>query len=72
MNSSRISVWLSRTNSFAFTIYAIIAAFSTYSCMYAFRKPFTVATFEGISYWGMDYKTILIIAQVLGYMLSKF
>jgi MFS family permease len=40
--------------------------------MYAFRKPFTVATFEDLSLAGVDYKIILIIAQVLGYMLSKF
>jgi MFS family permease len=40
--------------------------------MYAFRKPFTIATFETISYWGIDYKILLIISQVLGYMLSKF
>tara|TARA_R110000796_G_scaffold183498_2_gene300005 strand:+ start:81112 stop:82329 length:1218 start_codon:yes stop_codon:yes gene_type:complete len=40
--------------------------------MYAFRKPFAVATFEGLSLWGVDYKIILIIAQVIGYMLSKF
>ena len=40
--------------------------------MYAFRKPFTVATFEDLSFAGVDYKIVLIIAQVLGYMLSKF
>jgi hypothetical protein len=40
--------------------------------VYAFRKPFTVATFEGIQYWGVTYQTLLIICQVLGYMLSKF
>lgn len=40
--------------------------------MYAFRKPFAVATFEGLSVFGVDYKIVLIIAQVLGYMLSKF
>jgi hypothetical protein len=27
-------------------VIAALAAFSTYSCMYAFRKPFTAATFE--------------------------
>lgn len=47
-------------------------AFGAYFCMYAFRKPFAVATFEGLSYWGVDYKILLIISQVLGYMLSKF
>lgn len=53
-------------------IHAIIASFGLYFCMYAFRKPFTIATFEAITYWGIDYKILLIIAQVLGYMLSKF
>lgn len=53
-------------------IHAIIASFGLYFCMYAFRKPFTIATFDAISYWGIDYKILLIIAQVLGYMLSKF
>ncbi|WP_168796343.1 DUF5690 family protein [Flagellimonas onchidii] len=40
--------------------------------MYAYRKPFSVATFEGLSFAGVDYKILLIIAQVLGYALSKF
>ena len=52
--------------------YAMTMAFGTYFCMYAYRKPFTVATFEGLEMWGMDYKILLIISQVLGYMLSKF
>lgn len=41
--------------------------------MYAFRKPFAAATFAGQEHWlfGMDYKTLLLIAQVLGYALSK-
>ena len=40
--------------------------------MYAFRKPFTVATFENLAFMGVDYKILLIISQILGYMLSKF
>lgn len=40
--------------------------------MYAFRKPFTVATYSGYSFLGMDYKVLLVIAQVIGYALSKF
>ncbi len=51
---------------------ASYAAFGVYFCMYAFRKPFTVATFENLSLYGVDFKIVLIIAQVLGYMLSKF
>lgn len=55
-----------------FLAYGAFASFGTYFCMYAFRKPFTVATFEQLSFMGIDYKIILIITQVLGYMLSKF
>lgn len=55
-----------------FILQASLAAFGTYFCMYAFRKPFTVATFSDLAFWGIDYKILLIIAQILGYTLSKF
>jgi MFS family permease len=55
-----------------FVLKASLAAFGSYFCMYAFRKPFSVATFEGLEVFHIDYKIILIIAQVLGYALSKF
>ena len=54
------------------TVCAAMVAFLAYSSVYAYRKPFTVATFEGISFWGISYQTLLIISQVIGYMLSKF
>jgi hypothetical protein len=40
--------------------------------MYAFRKPFTVASFEGLQFLGIDYKIWLIASQICGYTLSKF
>lgn len=49
-----------------------LASFGLYFCMYAFRKPFSVATFDGQLVFGIDYKILLILAQVVGYMLSKF
>ncbi len=58
--------------SLVFVLHASLAAFGTYFCMYAFRKPFSVATFDGVAFWGVDYKILLVIAQVLGYALSKF
>ena len=61
-----------KQSNLVFVLHASLAAFGTYFCMYAFRKPFSVATFEGLSYIGVDYKILLIIAQVLGYALSKF
>jgi len=55
-----------------FICWCMLAAFGTYFCMYAFRKPFTSGTYTGLVLWDMDYKAVLIIAQVLGYMVSKF
>lgn len=52
-------------------VLAGLAAFCVYSCMYAFRKPFSAASYEGMSWLGLDYKIWLVIAQVLGYALSK-
>jgi len=70
--TKRISDWLQNTHQAFFCLYAIAAAFITYFAMYAFRKPFTAGTYEGLSFWGIDYKIIAIIAQVCGYTLSKF
>ncbi|QDU75624.1 hypothetical protein Pan97_26580 [Bremerella volcania] len=40
--------------------------------MYGFRKPFTVAEYDGTMVGSIDFKTIVVSIQVLGYMLSKF
>ncbi len=55
-----------------FVAHAILASFGLYFCMYAFRKPFTVATYEGLTFFGLDYKILLVICQVIGYASSKF
>jgi len=55
----------------AINLLAGSAAFLAYASMYAFRKPFTAASFEGLHLAGIDYKVWLVIAQVMGYMLSK-
>ncbi|MEI8047117.1 MAG: DUF5690 family protein [Bacteroidota bacterium] len=67
-----ITAWLNRRNSVIQTIYISLIAFLTYACMYGLRKPFTVGSFEGLTWGGMDYKALLIISQVIGYALSKF
>ena len=57
---------------FRFGLYCTIAAFGTYFCMYAFRKPFAAGTYDGLSFGGINFKILLIISQVAGYTLSKF
>ena len=48
-----------------------ISAFGAYACMYAFRKPFTAATFSAASF-PIGFKVWLVLAQVAGYTISKF
>ncbi len=71
-SQSVVTRWLQRTSAPIFSSYCIVAAFTTYFCMYAFRKPFTAGTFEDVILWGIGYKTILVAAQVAGYTISKF
>jgi hypothetical protein len=56
-----------------FTTVAGLAGFSAYFAMYAFRKPFSAATFAVVPGWTfvLDYKIALVIAQVIGYALAK-
>ena len=56
----------------AFIVKASAAVFITYLSMYAFRKPFTAAQFQNKILWGVDYKILLIIAQLIGYTISKY
>lgn len=53
-------------------IWCIVAAFGVYFCTYAFRKPFNAGLYEGFALFGVGYKTVLIISQMLGYVISKF
>ena len=55
-------------------LYGGFAAFAAYFSMYAFRKPFTAATYADVAGWhgAIDFKVALVIAQVAGYALSKF
>ena len=70
---SRLTVWLDSAPVPLFTIFAIATSFTTYFCMYAFRKPFSAAQYEGLSFLGttIDLKTAFVISQLLGYALSK-
>lgn len=63
---------LAKSSNFAMSLFAGTMAFLTYSSMYAFRKPFAAATFEGEDIFGLDLKVWLILAQTFGYMASKF
>jgi hypothetical protein len=46
-------------------------AFGAYFAMYAFRRPFTVSSYADVAPVIVEYKIALVIAQVMGYALSK-
>ncbi len=68
----RVTRWLTRASPALFAAYAVTMAFSTYFAMYAFRRPFAAAHYEGATFAGIDLKSALIISQLVGYALSKF
>ena len=62
-----------KINSFLISVSIAVICFLTYASVYAFRKPFTIGLYlDEPKIFGVDYKNILVIAQVLGYTISKF
>src|SRR5215471_11184922 len=70
---SRITRYLRDAPSYILNSYAVTVAFTTYFCMYAFRKPFTAATYSGLYFAGsqIELKTAFVISQIIGYTVSK-
>ncbi len=71
--------WLAKAPAPVFALYGGLMAFGAYFAMYAYRKPFTAASFADVPGIGagilgtvVAYKIALVIFQVLGYALSKF
>lgn len=58
-------------NRFVFICWAGGLALLSYTLVYALRKPFTAAEFEGLKAWGMDYKIVVSMIQLVGYVCSK-
>src|SRR3954462_2570689 len=71
---SRITAWLERAPAPVMNTYAGLTAFFAYLCVYAFRKPFTAAPYEGLYFAGtqIQLKTALAVSQTIGYMLAKY
>jgi len=72
IQSTAIKNRLAKSNKTFFAFYLIAASFITYFSMYAFRKPFSAGTFEGLTFWDIDYKVFAVFFQLIGYTTSKF
>lgn len=74
--STRCSLLLSGNRSSSLPVWLLVlwmggTALLSYSLVYALRKPFTAAEFEGLKVFGMDYKIVVSIIQLLGYVCAK-
>lgn len=58
-------------NSFNLTLFTSITAFFTYMCFYPFRRAYTAATYDDLDFFGINFKILIITAQVLGFAVSK-
>lgn len=67
-----IKSWLEKTTPGMFALYAGLAAFTTYCGMYALRKPYAAAEYTDLIVAGVNYKILLVVAQVTGYSIAKF
>ncbi|CAM3238671.1 DUF5690 family protein [Asticcacaulis taihuensis] len=65
------TAWLAKAPPLVFALYGGLMAFGAYFAMYAYRKPFAVASFTDVAGFVVDYKIALVISQVFGYALSK-
>ena len=54
-----------------FVLWAGGTALLSYSLVYVLRKPFTAAEFDGLQVAGMDYKIVVSIIQLIGYVCAK-
>ncbi len=72
MKKFTLTTRLERAPTWQFTLFTASAAFLLYTCVYGFRKTFSVATFDTYVFLGISYKVWLVTAQVAGYALSKF
>lgn len=68
---SPMQAWLARAPAPVFALYGGLMAFGAYFAMYAYRKPFAVASYAHVAGLVIDYKIALVIFQVIGYALSK-
>src|ERR1700744_1739722 len=66
--------WLRNASPIVFTAFASLAGVTAYFSLYAFRKPFTAASFDHVDGWhyALDFKIALVLAQLVGYAASKF
>lgn len=77
-HEGRLTRALADAHPLALTLYGAFASFGVYFCMFAFRKPFTVAQYEGKTFLDafldspIQLKSALVTSQIIGYALAKW
>ncbi len=68
----RLQKSLAGASPWVLNAFILMTAFSTYFCAYGFRRPMSAAQFLEEAYWGVDWKLLILISQILGYASAKF
>ena len=63
---------LASAPTFVLALYAAIVIFLTYTCCYAYRRPFTAGIYSGETFAGFDLKILYVLSQLMGFAVSKF
>ena len=63
---------LASAPTFVLALYAAIIIFLTYTCCYAYRRPFTAGIYSGETMAGFDLKILYVLSQIMGFAFSKF
>jgi len=71
---SAVTRFLASAPPWVFALYGGLSSFAVYFAMFGYRKPFTAAAFDHPEGWpfAIDFKIVLVIAQVAGYATAKF
>lgn len=67
-----IKMKLASAPTFVLALYAAIVIFLTYTCCYAYRRPFTAGIYAEETLAGFDLKILYVLAQIMGFAVSKF
>ena len=63
---------LAEAPTFVLAIYASVVIFLAYTSCYAYRRPFTAGIYAGETFAGFDLKILYVLAQIMGFAVSKF
>ena len=67
-----IKTKLAEAPTYVVALYSAVVIFLAYTSCYAYRRPFTAGIYAGETFAGFDLKILYVLAQIMGFAVSKF